>query len=69
MNIRDLICASVPAACALCNSWSGSRRETPMREAVPSTSTSTTVADTSAATPGDWVHIDVALRGMIDGAR
>ena len=32
-------------------------------------STSTTVADTSAATRSDWAHLDVALRRMSSAAR
>lgn len=65
MQMRDRICASVPAVCAPCTLGPDPAAKLPCEK--PS-STSTTVADTSAATPGDWVHIDVALRGMSDAA-
>ena len=46
--------------------WPGPRRKTPSDQ--PS-STSTTVADTSAATSSRWVHPDVALRCTSGAAR
>ena len=66
MQIRGLRCAAVRAPCVPCTLGPDPTAKIPSDK--PSL-TSTTVADTPTATPGDWVHIDVALRGMIDGAR
>ena len=59
MQMRDLgiICASVDCAHGVrpVHPWSGSRRKTPMREAVIDLHHRR--GHVPAATPGDWVHI------------
>ena len=57
MQMRGLRCAAVRAPCVPCTRGPDTAAKTPSDE--PS-STSTTVADTSAATSSRWVHLDVA---------
>ena len=66
MQMRGLRCAHLRAPCVLCTRGPDTAAKTPSDE--PS-STSTTVADTSAATSSRWVHIDVALRCTSGAAR
>ena len=66
MQMRGLRCAAVRAPCVPCTHGPDPAAKIPSDK--PS-STSTTVADTSAATSSRWVHLDVALRQMSGAAR
>ena len=66
MQMRGRRCAHLRAPCVPCTRGPDTAAKTPSDE--PS-STSTTVADTSAATSSRWVHLDVALRQMSGAAR
>ena len=59
-------CAYLRALCVPCTCGPDPAAKFPC-EQLPSTST--TVADTSAATRSDWVRLDVALRQMSGAAR
>ena len=66
MQMRGRRCAHLRAPCVPCTRGPDTAAKTPSDE--PS-STSTTVADASAATSSRWVHLDVALRQMSGAAR
>ena len=66
MQMRGRRCAHLRAPCVPCTRGPDTAAKTPPDE--PS-STSTTVADTSAATSSRWVHPDVALRCTSGAAR
>ena len=66
MQMRGRRCAYAAAPCVPCIRDPDTAAKTPCKK--PS-STSTTAADTSAAAPSCWVHLDVVLRRMSGAAR